>query len=202
MADIYTVGHSNQSIDNFISLLKGCAINAVVDVRSFPYTSYTPHFNRDAISVHLNKSNIKYVYMGDLLGARYHDPSLLSEGQVDFKKVQQTQPFQKGIARIIKGLKQGYSIAFMCSEGKAICCHRFGLTARYLAHKGINVAHIEKENVKKQQDVEEELLINYEFKLDKLEMCLKGLNTRDALLDASYELLNKDIGYLYRAGEI
>ena len=34
--DIYTIGHSNHSIDQFIALLKQHGIEALVDVRRFP----------------------------------------------------------------------------------------------------------------------------------------------------------------------
>ncbi len=39
--------------------------------------------------------------MGDLLGARYDDRELLfDDGKVNFRKVQETKPFQDGVTRL------------------------------------------------------------------------------------------------------
>ena len=42
---IYTVGHSNQEIEEFRSLIQTFDINCIVDVRSVPASAYTPQFN-------------------------------------------------------------------------------------------------------------------------------------------------------------
>ena len=45
---IYSIGTSNRSLDEFISLLRNYGIETVVDVRSFP-TSRFEHFKRDTL---------------------------------------------------------------------------------------------------------------------------------------------------------
>ena len=72
--------------------------------------------------------------MGDVLGARYEDKSLLFDsGKVNFKKVQETKNFQDGIARRERGIEKGYNISLMCSEKEAFDCHRFGLISEFLS---------------------------------------------------------------------
>ncbi len=42
---IYTIGHSNQTIERFLDLLSQHQITAVADVRSSPYSRRNPQFN-------------------------------------------------------------------------------------------------------------------------------------------------------------
>jgi uncharacterized protein (DUF488 family) len=45
MKEIFTIGHSKYSIEFFISLLNRYQINCIADVRSVPYSQYTPQYN-------------------------------------------------------------------------------------------------------------------------------------------------------------
>ena len=46
---IYTIGHSNHPLETFLGLLRQHGIRALFDVRSSPYSGYTPYFNKDEI---------------------------------------------------------------------------------------------------------------------------------------------------------
>lgn len=81
---LYTVGHSNQSLEEFLSLLQKHAITAVADVRSYPYSKMNPQFNRETLSKELKECGIAYVFLGKQLGARSEDPSCYVEGKVQF----------------------------------------------------------------------------------------------------------------------
>ena len=39
---LYTIGHSNQQADELLAALHAFAISTVVDVRSVPFSQYTP----------------------------------------------------------------------------------------------------------------------------------------------------------------
>jgi len=41
---IFSIGHSNQPLEAFLSLLQQHSIQVLVDVRSSPYSKYVPHF--------------------------------------------------------------------------------------------------------------------------------------------------------------
>ncbi|MGD1875609.1 MAG: DUF488 family protein [Mastigocoleus sp.] len=43
---LFTIGHSNHTIEAFITLLKKHEITAIADVRSHPYSRYLEHFNQ------------------------------------------------------------------------------------------------------------------------------------------------------------
>ena len=70
MAEIFTIGHSNHSLERFLELLKQHRIEAVCDVRSSPYSRMNPQFNRENLKQSLREVNITYVFLGRELGAR------------------------------------------------------------------------------------------------------------------------------------
>lgn len=84
---VYTVGHSNHPIEEFLKLLVKHNINCVCDVRSMPYSRFTEQYNRENIKEYLSEHNIKYLFFGEEFGARREEKSLLTDGMVDFEKV-------------------------------------------------------------------------------------------------------------------
>ena len=114
MGRLFTIGHSTHDIDFFVSLLKKFEIEALVDIRSTPYSKMAQQFNQEGLKNYLRKNNIIYIYMGDLLGARYSDSNFLDENFiVDFEKVFKKDTFLKGIARLYDGLSKNFSISIM-----------------------------------------------------------------------------------------
>jgi uncharacterized protein (DUF488 family) len=56
---IWTVGHSNRSIDTFLELLGEHGVHVLVDARSFP-TSKIEHFEREEREKWLSEHGIEY----------------------------------------------------------------------------------------------------------------------------------------------
>ena len=138
---IYTVGHSNHTIDHFLSLLRRHGISAVGDVRSVPYSRCAPHFNRRDLSVALRNAGITHVFLGRELGGKTNDPECLLNYQVQYDRVARSSSFQKGIERIRTGIGK-YTIALMCAEGEPNSCHRSVLISKSLVETGFDVRHI------------------------------------------------------------
>src|SRR5258708_18372462 len=67
---LFTVGHSNHSIERFMELLRQHDIEVIVDVRSNPASSRNPQFNRESLKASLGEAGIKYLFLGKELGAR------------------------------------------------------------------------------------------------------------------------------------
>ena len=65
---IYSLGHSNRTIEHFLSLLSQHDIEVLVDVRSRPYSRYCPHFSKPALEAAVRDAGRRYLYLGDLLG--------------------------------------------------------------------------------------------------------------------------------------
>ncbi len=139
--EILTVGHSNHTEAEFIGLLFGHGVSAVADVRSTPFSRFSPQFNRDALRETLREAGIGYVFLGRELGARTSDPSCYVDGRVRYPLLAQTQLFQQGIDRLLRGATDE-RIAVMCSEKEPLDCHRTVLVAAALREAGVAVRHI------------------------------------------------------------
>lgn len=140
--DIFTVGHSNHPLDRFVSLLKGQDIEVLVDVRSYPYSRYAPHFNDQPLKVSVKAADIKYLFLGKELGGRPKGAEFYDEdGHILYSRVAESPLFIEGITRLETGL-QKYRVALMCSEENPSECHRRLLVGRVLGERGVTVRHI------------------------------------------------------------
>lgn len=139
--NIFTIGHSTHSIDQFMELLQQHNITALCDVRSTPYSRYNPQFNKEHLKKALAKRNIVYVFMGKELGARSNNPQCYLGGQVQFDRLAKEPAFIKGITRLKNGMTK-YRIALMCAEKDPIACHRTILVCRNLRSPNIIIQHI------------------------------------------------------------
>jgi len=143
MADggIFSIGHSTQPADRFVSLLKKHGIDIVADVRSSPYSRYNPQFNRENVADTLRGSKIKYVFWGKELGARSDDPSCYENGKVWYALLATGNGFRRKIDRLLKGAID-HRIALMCAEEEPLECHRMILVSQELSKVGCQVGHI------------------------------------------------------------
>lgn len=152
--EIYTLGHSNLTIERFVEMLVDNGIRALVDVRSAPYSQYTPHFNRDALAKTLEAYGISYAFAGEYLGGRPKDPTcyrgeVVPDGSikgnyleaVDYEEVAKRPWYKKGIARLIE-IAETRPTAIMCSEEDPAHCHRQHLITHTLLEMGAVVRHI------------------------------------------------------------
>src|ERR1051325_7704827 len=102
---IFTIGHSTHTLDHFTSLLSMHAITALCDVRSTPYSQINPHFNREELKSSLLVSGVRYVFLGEELGARSDDPSCYENGKVRYDRLAETILFRQGLERLQEGVK-------------------------------------------------------------------------------------------------
>jgi uncharacterized protein (DUF488 family) len=139
---VYTIGHSNHSMEVFVGLLRQHAIDVLADVRSSPYSKYSPQFNADVLKVAVRNAGMSYVFLGAELGGRptaaqFYD----GEGHVLYWKIAETPGFRDGIDRVMKG-SHSHRIALMCGEEDPADCHRRLLITRVLEQRGVCVQHI------------------------------------------------------------
>jgi len=138
---VLTIGHSNQSMDSFLAILLDYGVDAVADVRSVPYSRHAPHFSRDPLESALRGAGIKYVFLGDALGARSDDPSCYLNGQVQYARLANKASFKAALERIVHG-SHAHRIAIMCAEKEPLQCHRSLLISTALEEAGVSVEHI------------------------------------------------------------
>jgi uncharacterized protein (DUF488 family) len=162
---LFTVGHSNLSIEEFIGLITKHQINVIADVRSHPYSSYLSHFNRDLLKFELLKAKFKYVFLGNELGARPKDLSCYINNKAIYSKITDSSDFQNGIKRILVGLNK-YRVALMCAEKDPISCHRTILICKHLRQLDIKIDHIiDDKTLESQGQLEDRLLDLHGFDL-------------------------------------
>ena len=138
---IYTIGHSNHSVERFVGLLRQHHITAVADVRSQPYSRFNPQFNRETLKRSLAEGGIRYAFLGEELGARSKDRSCYEGSRVSYARLAATDLFREGLQRLKTGMGE-HTIAIMCAEKDPLECHRTILVSRQLTVQGIEVAHI------------------------------------------------------------
>ena len=139
---IFTLGHSNHPWPKFLELLRAWEIGMLVDVRSRPHSRF-PWFNQQAMEAALPGEGVAYLWMGDRLGGRPTDRSLLRDDDTpDYAAMAVSPAFQSGIAELGSLADPGTRLAAMCSEGDPARCHRETLIAPALRDRGIEGVHI------------------------------------------------------------
>jgi len=149
---IISIGYSRRSVDNFIDILKSNNVLFLIDVRSKPYSKYSPDYNQDSFKLYLKGQDIKYVFMGDTVGGLPKESSCYTDGKVDYVKTAKSQNFQEGLSRLIKASSLDVNVAIMCAEMKPEDCHRSKLIGEELKKKNVHVCHIDKDGSLISQD--------------------------------------------------
>ncbi len=138
---VYTIGHSNHPIDEFLALLRTHGVEAIADVRSHPYSRFNPQFSLKRLSASLEEAGVAYLFLGRELGARSDDPSVVVDGKVDYARLAKTARFQEGLARVAEAAGRA-RVALMCAEKDPLDCHRAILVCPELAARGVAAQHI------------------------------------------------------------
>jgi len=90
--ELWTIGHSNRSLEEFLELLKEYKIKILIDIRRFP-TSKIEHFKKEKMEEWLPKNGIEYIWLGEELGGyRYGG----------YKKYMKTKSFKNGIEKLLE----------------------------------------------------------------------------------------------------
>jgi uncharacterized protein (DUF488 family) len=186
---VFTIGHSNLEFMKFAGLLKQQDIQAVADVRSSPYSQYSPHFNREPLQLALRQQGISYVFLGEELGARRSEPECYVNGRVDYSLIAQTPAFIRGLDRLVQGAAK-MRVAIMCAEKDPLDCHRCILVSPRLKERGINVQHIHDDGTLESQEQAEYRLAQM-FNRAELEL----FGAPDELVAEAYRLQGEKIAY-------
>lgn len=126
MTTIFTIGHSNQTAEQFVALLQKHGVRLLADVRSSPASRFAPQFNRAALTRNLQEARIDYRWFGQALGGKPRAPEpVFSAGIADLLKVANSRP-----------------AAIMCAERDPRMCHRTHLVTPALLKNGATVTHI------------------------------------------------------------
>lgn len=143
---IFTIGHSNRSLEEFLALLRAYGIRCLVDVRRFPHSRRNPQFNRELLAQQLPEHGMSYRHCPALGGRRRPRPDSPNTGWVNagfrgFADYMQTPVFTAALEELLQVAIREGPLALLCAEAVPWRCHR-SLIADALAARGISVWHI------------------------------------------------------------
>jgi uncharacterized protein (DUF488 family) len=191
---LFTVGHSNHSLERFIWLLKAHQIDVIADVRSHPYSQFTPHFNRGCLQGQLAAVGIGYVFLGVELGARRAERECYIGGNAKYDLIARLPLFQRGLDRVRRGAGSS-RIALMCSEKDPIMCHRAILVGRYLRGSLLAISHVREDGaLETNEHMEGRLLEATGLPSEDL------YQKREDLVEQAYTLQGQTIAYVEQPG--
>jgi uncharacterized protein (DUF488 family) len=107
--EIYSLGTSNRTQEEFLNILKKFNIQQVIDVRRFP-TSKFEHFKKENLANFLEKEAIAYFWWGKELGG------YRKEGYLNYTCTQEFKKYLKKLEELAKS-------KITC----IICCERLYL---------------------------------------------------------------------------
>ena len=147
-APIFTIGHSNRSLEAFLALLREPQVDRVVDIRKIPRSRTNPQFNGDTLPGALAPFDISYEHLASLGGlrgkARRLPPEVngfwTHESFHNYADYALSAPFREGLEHLL-GEGRARRCAIMCSEAVWWRCHR-RIVADYLIANGQTVFHI------------------------------------------------------------
>lgn len=142
---IWTLGHSNLAIDDFLERLERYEIEAVADVRRFPGSRRQPQYSQDALAATLRERGLNYRWFESLGGRRRPAPDSINtawrnlsfRGYADYMA---SNEFKSALEHLLQ-LASSRRTALMCAEVLWWRCHR-SLISDALRVRGWRVVHI------------------------------------------------------------
>jgi len=145
MVRLFSIGHSNRSLEEFIELLLAYGVERLIDVRTLPGSNRFPHFNGEILKAQLARFSIRYSHMkalGGLRRPRADSPNsawnnLSFRGYADYM---QTGNFGTAVTRLCSSATR-LRTCIMCAEAVPWRCHR-SLIADALLVRGYETIEI------------------------------------------------------------
>ncbi|MEP6743387.1 MAG: DUF488 domain-containing protein [bacterium] len=143
--ELWTIGHSTRSAEEFNEILAAHTIEALIDVRSFPGSRRYPQFNKQQLSSALTEKGIAYFHLPEVGGRRQtlkdsRNTAWKNQSFRGYADHMETAEFYQGIERLL-GIAREKRTATMCAEALWWRCHR-SLISDFLKAHGVEVIHI------------------------------------------------------------
>ncbi|MDX2066764.1 MAG: DUF488 domain-containing protein [Fimbriimonadaceae bacterium] len=138
MPRILTIGYGNRGYPRVRELLYAHAVTHVVDVRAVPHSKYWTDFGTDRLRGLLQRDGLRYIPMGDTIGAHLHEEGLaMTEPAVRDR-------FRLGIARLVEAAAAPERrICLLCGCMRPETCHRVHQIGPELESAGVEYVHLD-----------------------------------------------------------
>ncbi len=142
---IYTAGHSNRSLDEFIKVLQEHGIRRLADVRRWPRSRRHPHFSDGNLKASLRDAGVEWRHfeaLGGMRKPREDSPNQGWESEAfrGYADYLDTDQFRDALKALMDWAGEAPT-AVMCAEARPSQCHR-RLIADALTVRGVEVVHI------------------------------------------------------------
>jgi len=145
---VFTVGHSNRTLESFAALLHAGAVEQVVDIRTVARSRHNPQFNADVIGAGLAPFGIGYLRIAALGGLRGKSKAVAPAVNAfwenasfhNYADYALSPEFRAGLEELL-ALAGERRTAIMCAEAVWWRCHR-RIVADYLLRDGREVLHL------------------------------------------------------------
>ncbi len=148
---VYTLGHSNRSLEELLSIIKALGAEVVVDVRRWPTSRKYPWFSSESLRGALASVGVRYLWMGGPLGGyRRFGVDVEDTGGASCFESQGFRAYAlyltsnpeafKAMERL-EDIAERYNVVILCSERLPWRCHR-KIISDWLVLKGFKVIHI------------------------------------------------------------
>ena len=166
---LYTLGHGNLALTDFLDILLRNDVSWVADVRSAPYSRMFPWFNKAEIAQGLEDAGIRYVFLGQQLGGKPRDEEAASkwkQGKLNYELVSalsRTNRWSEGIRHLSELItstdEDGEVGCLLCSEKDPNKCHRALVSFKLEeAVREISVTHLGHDSTIKEAKFQNTLL--------------------------------------------
>lgn len=134
LRNVFSVGHGNDRLEDFIKRLQKYDITLLFDVRRYPEIARLDYFRGQALADRMSGLGIRYAYGGKELGG-FRKGGYFAHMKTDM--------FQRGFLRLQNTAKMEI-VAYMCAEFDPLRCHRKFISDKLCAAR-FNVFHIMKD---------------------------------------------------------
>jgi len=146
MTRLLTIGHGTLAQDEFVALLRGAAIEQLVDVRTAPGSRRHPHFGRDEMAVWLPQAGVAYRWERDLGGFRRPRPdspntALRHPAFRGYADHMVTEEFATALDAVLAEATAS-TTTVMCAESLWWRCHRRLISDFAVLMRGAAVVHL------------------------------------------------------------
>ena len=145
---LFTIGHSDRTLEEFIDLLRAAGVQCVIDVRKLRGSRAHPHFNEDVLAQRLRAAGVAYESMPALAGRRPVSKDVPHQVNAAWRNRSfhnyadwaLSSEFAEAMAQL-RDTGRTRATALMCSEAVWWRCHR-RIIADHLLAAGEDVRHI------------------------------------------------------------
>ncbi|MDB5697250.1 MAG: hypothetical protein JWN69_54 [Alphaproteobacteria bacterium] len=139
-----TIGYEGKTLDEFLDELKSAGVALLIDVRAVA-ASRRPGFSKTALAGALKEQGIDYLHLRALgtpkEGREAARKGRIAEMRAIYERQLETIEAQLALEQADTAARE-HSVALLCFEKDAACCHRAMIAERLVEQSGYSIADL------------------------------------------------------------